>query len=99
MVRPPRSGSIGPVGKQSNQVDNTAGTDPEKPILVAVKGTVFDVTRNNAYGQGGQYHGTHLVQVLEEDTSDICDSLCWKGPLSCPRDVQSEARRLCSRLE
>jgi membrane-associated progesterone receptor component len=22
-----------------------------------VKGTVFDVTRNNAYGQGGQYHG------------------------------------------
>lgn len=32
------------------------GTDPSKPTLVAIKGTVFDVSRNEAYGAKGQYH-------------------------------------------
>ncbi|KIW18882.1 hypothetical protein PV08_03171 [Exophiala spinifera] len=32
------------------------GTDDSKPILVAIKGTVFDVSRNTAYRPGGAYH-------------------------------------------
>jgi len=34
------------------------GTDTTKPILVAVKGAVFDVTRNSAYEPGWPYHGS-----------------------------------------
>jgi len=32
------------------------GTDPEKPTWVAIKGTVFDVSKNQAYKEKGQYH-------------------------------------------
>ena len=35
------------------------GTDPAKPILVAIKDTVFDVSRNEAYAPNGTYHGMH----------------------------------------
>ncbi|KAJ9191916.1 hypothetical protein DTO166G4_674 [Paecilomyces variotii] len=31
------------------------GTDPSRPTLVAIKGVVFDVSRNPAYGPEGQY--------------------------------------------
>jgi membrane-associated progesterone receptor component len=33
------------------------GNTPGKPTLVAIKGTVFDVSKNDAYGPKGQYHG------------------------------------------
>ncbi|OJJ44804.1 hypothetical protein ASPZODRAFT_18368 [Penicilliopsis zonata CBS 506.65] len=32
------------------------GTDPSRPTLVAIKGIVFDVSKNPAYGPSGQYH-------------------------------------------
>jgi len=32
------------------------GTNPDKPTLVAIKGTVFDVSKNEAYGPKGNYH-------------------------------------------
>ncbi|PKY01881.1 cytochrome b5 [Aspergillus campestris IBT 28561] len=32
------------------------GTDSSRPTLVAIKGIVFDVTRNAAYSPTGQYH-------------------------------------------
>jgi len=32
------------------------GNDSSKPTLVAIKGTVFDVTRNEAYAPKGTYH-------------------------------------------
>ncbi|PYH41826.1 putative progesterone binding protein [Aspergillus saccharolyticus JOP 1030-1] len=32
------------------------GTDSNRPTLVAIKGIVFDVTRNAAYSSSGQYH-------------------------------------------
>jgi len=32
------------------------GTDSSRPTLVAIKGTVFDVSGNAAYGSKGQYH-------------------------------------------
>ncbi|ETN36767.1 uncharacterized protein HMPREF1541_09045 [Cyphellophora europaea CBS 101466] len=37
------------------------GTDPSKPVLIAIKGTVFDVSRNRAYQPGGPYHGTPTI--------------------------------------
>lgn len=38
------------------------GSDSSRPTLVAIKGTVFDVSRNNAYGATGQYRGESLVR-------------------------------------
>jgi len=32
------------------------GTNPDKPTWVAIKGTVFDVSKNAAYRPGGNYH-------------------------------------------
>lgn len=32
------------------------GTNPNKPTYVAIKGTVFDVSKNAAYAEKGQYH-------------------------------------------
>jgi len=32
------------------------GSDPDKPVYVAIKGTVFDVSKNSAYATEGQYH-------------------------------------------
>ncbi|EED23704.1 progesterone binding protein, putative [Talaromyces stipitatus ATCC 10500] len=32
------------------------GTDPSRPTYVAIKGTIFDVSKKDAYAPGGQYH-------------------------------------------
>jgi hypothetical protein len=41
------------------------GTDPSKPTLVAIKGTVFDVTGNASYDPvKGPYRGMHHPQPL-----------------------------------
>lgn len=38
------------------QLSEHTGADPAKPILVAIKGTVFDVTaKREMYGPGGSY--------------------------------------------
>jgi cytochrome b involved in lipid metabolism len=34
-----------------------SGTNPDYPTYVAIKGTVFDVTGNKAYGPEGSYKG------------------------------------------
>lgn len=38
------------------------GTDPSRPTLVAIKGVVFDVSRNPAYGPEGQYRGMFITR-------------------------------------
>lgn len=44
----------------------TTGTDPNRPTLVAIKGVVFDVSRNSAYGASGSYRGEYsTVSKLE----------------------------------
>jgi cytochrome b involved in lipid metabolism len=43
------------------------GSDPNRPTLVAIKGTVFDVTRNAAYGAAGQYRGESLMRLVDAD--------------------------------
>lgn len=40
------------------------GTDPSRPTWVAIKGTVFDVSKNAAYAPGGQYHGMAAILSL-----------------------------------
>jgi predicted heme/steroid binding protein len=44
--------------------DFSPGTDPDRPTLVAIKGTVFDVSKNAAYAPSGQYHGTTLSPAV-----------------------------------
>jgi membrane-associated progesterone receptor component len=41
-------------------ISSIAGSDADKSVYVAIKGTVFDVSRNPAYRAGGQYHGMSL---------------------------------------
>ncbi|KAJ4502981.1 hypothetical protein HRR83_009205 [Exophiala dermatitidis] len=48
---PPKDDPIPP--EELAQCD---GTNPDKPTLVAIKGTVFDVSKNPAYSEKGQYH-------------------------------------------
>jgi hypothetical protein len=40
-----------------------AGTDPSRPTLVAIKGIVFDVSKNPAYGPNGQYRGRLILPL------------------------------------
>lgn len=46
-----------PPAYESRQSANGTGTDSSRPTLVAIKGVVFDVSRNAAYGATGQYKG------------------------------------------
>jgi len=41
----------------------TTGTNPDYPTYVAIKGTVFDVSGNKAYGPEGSYKGTFKHDV------------------------------------
>lgn len=40
------------------------GTDTGKPVYVAIKGTVFDVSGNSAYAPKGGYHGKFFLSIL-----------------------------------
>jgi predicted heme/steroid binding protein len=42
---------------QPNLTFNIAGTNPDYPTYVAIKGIVFDVSGNKAYGPEGSYKG------------------------------------------
>lgn len=51
------------LGSSSHRI--ASGTDPNRPALVAIKGTVFDVTRNAAYSPSGQYRGKPRLACLD----------------------------------
>jgi hypothetical protein len=42
---------------QSDLTFEITGTNPDYPTYVAIKGTVFDVSGNKAYGPEGSYKG------------------------------------------
>ncbi|KKY25101.1 putative progesterone binding [Phaeomoniella chlamydospora] len=50
-LNPPKDDPITP-----SELKKCDGSDETKPTLVAIKGTVFDVSHNKAYQPGGQYH-------------------------------------------
>lgn len=64
-------------------VASHTGTDPNRPTLVAIKGTVFDVSRNAAYGPSGQYRGK-----FRRD----CGAACT-GAVSLTIELPSSLRR------
>jgi hypothetical protein len=86
------------------------GSDPSKPTLVAIKGTVFDVSRNEAYAPKGTYHGTapppshpssagFLSAQAIMLTAILHGSIRRQGPLTCACDVVAQSRRLCAGVE
>ncbi|KAI9886540.1 MAG: hypothetical protein M1823_001651 [Watsoniomyces obsoletus] len=50
-VQPPKNDPI-----SIEQLSKCDGTDPNQPIYVAIKGSVFDVSGSKNYGPGGAYH-------------------------------------------
>ena len=68
------------------------GSDPDRPILLAVRGVVFDVSEGrDFYGPGGDYHvlaGRDVTRAIarwslsSDDLNDRCDDLSqeqWKS--------------------
>lgn len=66
------------------------GTDPNRPTWVAIKGIVFDVSKNPAYGPNGSYRG-RLSPSLQQSGSTLTScSLCRKGFFPSPGLLISE---------
>lgn len=77
------------------------GSDPEKPILLAINGTVYDVSAGSKhYGPGGAYHffaGAHATRAFvtncfkEDITADMvcpCPSYLPSSPsISLPKPI------------
>ncbi|KAG8381948.1 hypothetical protein BUALT_Bualt05G0025700 [Buddleja alternifolia] len=64
------------------QLKNYDGTDPSKPIYVAIRGRIFDVTTGNSfYGPGGSYSvfagkdASRALAKMSKDENDVVASL------------------------
>ncbi|CAN1186353.1 Probable steroid-binding protein 3 [Linum perenne] len=64
------------------QLSQYNGTDSSKPIYVAIKGRVFDVTTGNSfYGPGGSYSmfagkdASRALAKMSKDDADVIPSL------------------------
>ncbi|KAI5301862.1 hypothetical protein KEM55_001471 [Ascosphaera atra] len=49
------------------QLAKCDGTNPDYPTYLAIKGTVFDVSRNSMYKPGGSYHCLACSSLKPED--------------------------------
>ncbi|XP_057959604.1 probable steroid-binding protein 3 [Malania oleifera] len=66
----------------ADQLKQYDGSDPSKPIYMAVKERVFDVTNGRSfYGPGGPYvmfagnNATRALAKMSKNEEDICASL------------------------
>ncbi|XP_059658277.1 probable steroid-binding protein 3 [Cornus florida] len=66
----------------SDQLKQYDGTDPSKPIYLAVKGRIFDVTTGKSfYGPGGAYamfsgkDASRALAKMSKNEEDVCASL------------------------
>ncbi|GER32481.1 membrane-associated progesterone binding protein 2 [Striga asiatica] len=64
------------------QLKNYDGTDPSKPIYVAVRGQIYDVTAGKSfYGPGGAYcvfagkDASRALAKMSKDESDVVPNL------------------------
>ncbi|XP_051129381.1 probable steroid-binding protein 3 [Andrographis paniculata] len=64
------------------QLKNYDGTDPSKPIYVAIRGQIYDVTAGKSfYGPGGDYHvfagkdATRALAKMSKDENDVVPSV------------------------
>lgn len=65
-----------------SQLKQYDGSDPSKPIYVAVKGRIFDVTAGKSfYGPGGDYSmfagkdASRALAKMSKKEEDVCGSL------------------------
>lgn len=66
----------------ADQLIQYSGTDPSKPIYVAIKGRVFDVTTGKSfYGPGGSYamfagkDASRALAKMSKNDEDVSPSL------------------------
>ncbi|KAK9098117.1 hypothetical protein Syun_025162 [Stephania yunnanensis] len=66
----------------SDQLKQFDGRDPDKPIYVAIKGRVFDVSSGETfYGPGGSYcsfagrDASRALAKMSKNEEDICASI------------------------
>ncbi|KAK9100106.1 hypothetical protein Scep_023536 [Stephania cephalantha] len=66
----------------SDQLKQFDGTNPDKPIYVAIKGRVFDVSSGKTfYGPGGSYcsfagrDASRALAKMSKNEEDICASI------------------------
>jgi membrane-associated progesterone receptor component len=73
---------------------SVTGTNPDYPTYVAIKGTIFDVTGNKAYGPEGSYKGKSGMTALlarQAQLNQFAYSFRRQGCLSRARTVISQA--------
>jgi hypothetical protein len=88
-------------GHTCSSDSSIAGTNPDYPTYVAIKGTIFDVTGNKAYGPEGSYKGKRSVTASLTRQAQLNQTACSfrrQGCLSCSRAVISQARGVPCRL-
>ena len=47
------------------------GSDPSRPIWVAIKGVIFDVSKNKAYQPGGSYNSAFSATPIATNTNRV----------------------------
>ncbi|KAI5805939.1 cytochrome b5-like heme/steroid binding domain-containing protein [Geopyxis carbonaria] len=68
-----------------DQLAKCDGSDPSKPVYVAIKGTVFDVSGNKSYVPGGSYHifaGKDASRALAKSSVQAEDAVAQWSDLS-----------------
>ncbi|XP_010929184.1 probable steroid-binding protein 3 [Elaeis guineensis] len=66
----------------AQQLKGFDGSDPSKPIYVAIRGTVYDVTSGKGfYGPGGSYavfagrEASRALAKMSKNEEDVCGNL------------------------
>ena len=93
----------GPINLTPSELVKYDGTDPSLPILLAVNGTIFDVSAGaHTYGPGGSYHpfaGHDASRAfvtgcfMEDRTSDLKGAEDTYLPVEDPDEAISSAER------
>ncbi|KAL6237745.1 hypothetical protein BDW75DRAFT_60450 [Aspergillus navahoensis] len=92
----------GPITLTPSELSLYDGTNPDRPIYVAVNGTIFDVSANpRMYGPGGGYHffaGRDATRAFVTGcfVEDLTDDLTGVEEMFIPLDEPEELEKLSS---